>query len=690
MTSEIRVNKLTNRIGLSTVTFADSGIGVTVTGRIDPDTDSARDLGTSSVRWRNAYVDTYYGDGSNLTGISADKIIEGDTKVEVVDSGSQYIVGEVNGSEKIRILSDGQVKLTGNNTGNHMLGFGSNVGGLTIDDVGNQHSALEVQHGSNKFYYVSSSNNNNYVSSYGTGRLAFEHTGTHGGTRERLTIAANGNIGVNVTSPSYTLDVNGDNGGGFTATTNSTAGQLSVVGKNSAGNVSAISRIKSYPSSNGNTSQMAFETRNSSSAMGERLRIDSVGRVFFTNNTGSGTSRVGGRLELSQNNPETWITINESSDSGTGPALYINRTRGSNVASPGPVENGNYIGSIHFGSYDTNSYEKGASIQVKADGQTWADGDCPARLAFYTTPDGGTSPREWMRISNDGTISFARGGGNQDPSHNPTVLNGKHRYSFDYSTDDSSIPFRGMKVYGSYGIGGGSTDYSYAALFDGGKTHNNCQNQYITFNQITQQLTAHTHGIYCQNSSSYGVSYCYEGKMMKNLGAYTNSYTYHSNIVTTNSGGSAYHFRGADNDTTKVLILQNGDLDNANNSYSGLSDIKLKENIVDAGSQWDDIKNLKVRKFNFKAETGHETHTQIGLIAQETEPVSAGLVYEENDITVDESTGEGTVTGTTKHIKYSVLYMKAIKALQEAMTRIETLEQDNIALRARITNLEGN
>ena len=34
--------------------------------------------------------------------------------------------------------------------------------------------------------------------------------------------------------------------------------------------------------------------------------------------------------------------------------------------------------------------------------------------------------------------------------------------------------------------------------------------------------------------------------------------------------------------------------------------------------------------------------------------------------------------------------MKAIKALQEAMTRIEKLEQDNIALRARVTNLEGN
>ena len=31
---------------------------------------------------------------------------------------------------------------------------------------------------------------------------------------------------------------------------------------------------------------------------------------------------------------------------------------------------------------------------------------------------------------------------------------------------------------------------------------------------------------------------------------------------------------------------------------------------------------------------------------------------------------------TTKTVKYSILYMKAVKALQEAMTRIETLEAD--------------
>ena len=43
-----------------------------------------------------------------------------------------------------------------------------------------------------------------------------------------------------------------------------------------------------------------------------------------------------------------------------------------------------------------------------------------------------------------------------------------------------------------------------------------------------------------------------------------------------------------------------------------------------------------------------------------------------------------------KSVNDRQMMMIAIKALQEAMTKIETLEQENIALRARVTNLEGN
>jgi hypothetical protein len=115
-------------------------------------------------------------------------------------------------------------------------------------------------------------------------------------------------------------------------------------------------------------------------------------------------------------------------------------------------------------------------------------------------------------------------------------------------------------------------------------------------------------------------------------------------------------------------VWTNGNVQNTNNSYGAISDIKLKENIVDAGSQWDDLKALQVRKYNFKE---GQTHTQIGLVAQEVELVSPGLVTESPDRDL-----EGNDLGTvTKSVNYSVLYMKAVKALQEAMERIEQLEQ---------------
>ena len=136
------------------------------------------------------------------------------------------------------------------------------------------------------------------------------------------------------------------------------------------------------------------------------------------------------------------------------------------------------------------------------------------------------------------------------------------------------------------------------------------------------------------------------------------------------------------NGTNSFRVYTNGNVVNTNNSYGAISDAKLKENIVDASSQWDDIKDLRVRNYNF---IEGQTHTQIGVVAQEVETVSPGLVTESPDL--DE---EGNDLGTvTKSVNYSVLYMKAVKALQEAMTRIETLETSNADLLARVTALEA-
>ena len=127
----------------------------------------------------------------------------------------------------------------------------------------------------------------------------------------------------------------------------------------------------------------------------------------------------------------------------------------------------------------------------------------------------------------------------------------------------------------------------------------------------------------------------------------------------------------------KMRVEGDGDVANANNSYGSTSDVKLKENIVDANSQWNDIKAVKVRNFNFKTDPDKKL---LGVVAQEVETVSAGLVSESIDRNPD--TGEDLGT-KTKTVKYSILYMKAIKALQEAMAKIETLETKVAALEAK-------
>ena len=171
-------------------------------------------------------------------------------------------------------------------------------------------------------------------------------------------------------------------------------------------------------------------------------------------------------------------------------------------------------------------------------------------------------------------------------------------------------------------------------------------------------------------------------------GAFFTASSYHV-VARNTSSGSAAVFRtfGA---AGEFRTTGNGNAKNTNNSYGSTSDQELKENIVDANSQWDDIKALKVRNYNFKESTGYSTHKQIGVIAQELEASGMnGLVVTESDelYTENDTLPEGKNIGDVKEkgyksVHYSVLYMKGIKALQEAIAKIEILETKVAALEA--------
>jgi hypothetical protein len=125
----------------------------------------------------------------------------------------------------------------------------------------------------------------------------------------------------------------------------------------------------------------------------------------------------------------------------------------------------------------------------------------------------------------------------------------------------------------------------------------------------------------------------------------------------------------------RLRIYSNGNIQNTNNSYGALSDIKLKENIVDATPKLDAIKKVRVVNFNVKG----DSQKQIGVIAQELEQIFPGMVEESPD-----RSREGEDLGTTtKAVKYSVFVPMLIKAIQELSAKVDSLQ-------AELNQLKGN
>ena len=172
--------------------------------------------------------------------------------------------------------------------------------------------------------------------------------------------------------------------------------------------------------------------------------------------------------------------------------------------------------------------------------------------------------------------------------------------------------------------------------------------------------------------------------------------------------------------TSLLNFEASGNIVNANNSYGQISDIKLKENIVNATPKLEELNQVRVVNFNLKSDPAQK---QLGVIAQELELIFPGMVEESPDfhpselqtktrevevsavnevrdddgnITVEaaaattrtEEYTEKVALGTvTKSVKYSVFVPILIKAMQEQQTiiqesidRIETLEDRVSAL----------
>ena len=587
----------------------------------------------------------------NEDGADVDFRIEGDTDANLfyVDAGNDRIgIGTSSPSELFHIKSssadcnilfestgsgtDARIKLTGRSNGVSQIQFADeddgNVGLLTYD-----HSTNSMQ------FRINDSERARFDS---TGRLLIGHStvtpvdndannphfqveGT-GGDDSRISIRHNSTTASNPAAIYLSRSKGTSTGAKTSVASGDALGSLIFMGADGTHDTRAAiiqASCDGTPGDNDMPGRLEFFTTPDGGLNAtEKMRIDSVGRVMIGNttyNTGNMTSGA------------TGINV-----AGASPQVLLHNTSADKDA--------------YFGMSGSNLFIFSAdSIPI----------------VF------GTNDSEKMRITSDGKVGIGDStptSGLEIHAHNQVTFGSMPETIISYGTTsayNSGSAGSGANFGGKYDSSGGVTLFAGIHGVKANTTDGNYGGNLL--------LSTRTHG----GDSVARVKISSNGSFVQHGEVF-----YATSTVTTSSGVPFAFYTGGSSvssvGSVKCRIHGDGDIENVNGNYGSISDIKLKENIVDANSQWDDIKAIKIRNYNFKAETTYPTHTQIGLIAQELELVCPKLVTETPDVD-SENKELGTVT---KSVNLSVLYMKAVKCLQEAITKIEVLETKVAALEA--------
>jgi hypothetical protein len=181
-----------------------------------------------------------------------------------------------------------------------------------------------------------------------------------------------------------------------------------------------------------------------------------------------------------------------------------------------------------------------------------------------------------------------------------------------------------------------------------------------------------------------------------------------SSLLSSSNNANCDHFKGTTQSVNSYKLLGNG-------SSTWSSDINLKRDISTTRDGYlADVNALRVVKYKWKNDP--TSGVELGLIAQEVESIFPSLVtndvnsvgdeiahqdqvlYLPDDLDIPEGKSAGDIRteevafqeGTTyKGVKYSVLPVITLKALQELSDKVDLLVSENAALKTRIETLEG-
>jgi len=381
--SDIRFNQWLHNSGTGGVSQVDGGhVGIGTTNPLIP-------VGAGVTAILNVGVVTansYYGDGSNLSGI-----VGGGTSLSFNDNIGAYF----GNSQDLKIYHDGNHSyIDDQGTGNLRLRSGT----LEISNLaGNKTSATFSSGGGQSLNF----NNSQRFVTTNTGAIV---TGILTATAS-LNVKQSGNAYINL------LSTGTGNAGIFMDASNGdiAGSDYCFIGQDN--NLDLVIQA------NANAGHIDFKR-----ASNTNVRINSSGELLVGTTNKINTSPI--KFQVASNDATGSAIFARFNASVYSSYVDFYKSRSNTLGTATVVNSNDHLGTLRFyGADGSNSgYTTAAEIYGSCDGGSSGSGDMPGRITFHTRPDGaGQSMQERLRIDSNGYVTkpnhpmfiAGRTGGNQ-------------------------------------------------------------------------------------------------------------------------------------------------------------------------------------------------------------------------------------------------------------------------------------
>ena len=419
---------------------------------------------------------------------------------------------------------------------------------------------------------------------------------------EKMRIDSSGNVGIGTSSPSYKLEVESSSDADLIQIQSTASANNTVLRLGISGDIATLN------ASGGSTGALAFKTYGT-----ERMRITASGVIQSTNGTTTGEWYPSGGVQYfgtSTNHPIQFFTNNSN-------AMRIDSSGNVGIGTTSPST------PLHVESSTVNqntAFIKNTAGTGVNYGLEIAAGTNATDHALQVANAAGTS---MLRVTGGGNVGI----GTASPSN---ALDITRASGIKTAIRLLQTGYESWEV----GIPASNTALTFA-------------------NSGSERMRINSSGNVIIGMTDESFSTSDSGCLLRNTG----------DAYFPIQSSNTLHVYDAPNQAYRFYVNVAGIISATNTSINGLSDERLKENIVDLETGLTEVMALQPRRFDWK---NGDAQNVAGFIAQEVEDVLPELVGDYKHEELDDC----------KSLKMGDMLPTLVKAIQEQQTQIDALQSE--------------